>query len=156
MISTKKGIVLAMKKLISVFGYLAYIFLALAMISTAKDEMSNLAENSGLFARKFGIELGIAGLGPLCTVLTIYVAIAVVALLIKMSHAALGSGFCGALNMLFDTVFCIIHGLVIYAFVTDIIPANAGARAYVIALFVVSLLTLFSNGASISKPAAKK
>ena len=142
-----------MKRVISVFGYLAYILLAISMRSTAKSELSAVEENAGLFAKKFGIELEVVELELLCTILSIYAAIAIVALLIKTSHAALGFGLCGALNMLFDFLFCALHGLVLYAFITGEINASKGAYVYMIILFVVSFLTLFSNGASLSKPA---
>lgn len=144
-----------MKRLIAIFGYLAYIILALSMKSTAKAVMSNAEENAGLFEKKFGIELEVVELELLCTILTIYAVIAVVALLIKASHAALGFGFCGALNMLFDTLFCAIHGIVLYLFVTNALHASAGAYICITVLFLLSLIALFSNGASLTKPAAK-
>ena len=156
MISKKKGIVTTMVKIISIFGYLAYFFLALSMRSTAMAEMGNQEENAGLFARKFGIDLEIPELELLCAILAVYAVIAAVALLIKLSHAALGSGFCGALNMLFDLLFCVIHGIILYCFATKELSATGGACAYMAALFVVSLIALFSNGASLSSPSAKK
>lgn len=156
MISKKKGIVTVMIKVISIFGYLAYILLAISMRSTALAEMGNPEENAGLFARKFGIDLEIVELELLCTILAIYAVIAAVALLIKMSHAALGSGFCGALNMMFDLLFCVIHGIILYCFVTNELSATGGACTYMAVLFAVSLIALFSNGASLSRPAAKK
>ena len=121
------------------------------MISTAKADLSATAESADAFAEKFGLEIETAVLGILCTFLIIYVIIATIALLIKVAHAALGFGFCGALSMLFDFIFCIIHGVILYSLVTSDSPALA--IKYLVILFAISLFTLFSNGASLSKPA---
>ena len=143
-----------MKKLIAIFGYLAYILLGISMISTARAELSAPAENAGSFAEKYGLEIEAAVLGVLCTFLIIYVIIASIAFLIKLAHAGLGFGFCGALSMLFDLIFCIIHGVILYSLVTS--GAATSAIMYLAVLFAVSLFTLFSNGASLSKPSGRK
>ena len=142
-----------MKRLIAIFGYLAYIFLGITMLTTARAELSS-PENAGAFAEKFGIEIEAAVLGILCTVLIIYIIVAAIALLIKMSHAASGFGFFGALNMLFDVVFCIVHGAILYSLVTS--DASKSTVTYLAVLFGISIFALFSNGASLSRPAGKK
>ncbi len=143
-----------MKKLIAIFGYLAYILLGISMITTARAELSSPAENAGAFAEKYGIEVEAAVLGILCSFLVIYVITAAIALLIKMSHATSGLGFFGALNMLFDVVFCIIHGVILYFLVMS--DGSRSTITYLAILFAISLFALFSNGASLSKPAGKK
>ena len=141
-----------MKKLIAIFGYLAYIVLGASMISTANTDLkSPSADGASAFTEKFGLEIETAVLGILCTFLVIYVIIATIALLIKVSHAALGFGFFGALSMLFDFIFCIIHGVILYSLVTS--NFQKSAITYLAVLFAISLFTLFSNGASLSKPA---
>ena len=143
-----------MKKLIAIFGYLAYFVLGISMITTANSELNAPLENAGLFADKFGFEIESAFLAVLCTFLTIHVIMAAIAFLIKLGHAGLNIGFCGALSMLFDVIFCIIHGVILYSLISS--SASRTAIIYICALFAISLFTLFSNGASFSKPRAKK
>ena len=143
-----------MKKLIAIFGYLAYIILGFSMLTTARAELSDPAENVGAFAEKFGIEIEAAVLGVLCSFLVIYIGVAAVAMLIKMSHAALGVCFFGALNMLFDIIFCLIHGVILYALITSEAPRST--ITYLAVLFAISLFALFSNGASLSRPSGRK
>ena len=143
-----------MKKLVAIFGYLAYVVLGISMITTAKRELGDPVENAGLFAEKFGLEIEAAVLAVLCTFLTIYVIMAAIAFIIKLGHAGLNMGFFGALSMLFDVIFCIIHGVILYSLMD--FDSSRTALIYLGVLFAISLFTLFSNGASFSKPAAKK
>ena len=143
-----------MKKLIAIFGYLAYVILGISMLSTAKSELGNPEENAGKFAEKFGFEIEHAVLAVLCTFLIIYIIVAAIAFLIKMGHAGLNIGFCGAISMLFDVIFCIIHGVILYSLMTS--GASSTAIFYLVVLFAISLFTLFSNGASFSKPSGAK
>lgn len=145
-----------MKKLIATIGYIAFVLLGISMVTTASAELSNPAENAGAFAAKFGLEIERAVLAVLCTFLAIYIVMASIALLIKIGHGVFNIGICGALSMLFDVLFCIIHGVILYALIKA--SASATAIIYLALLFGASLFALFSNGASISKPAggAKK
>ena len=149
-----KGNIDFMKKLISIFGYLAYVILGVSMITTAKAEIKYPEENAGLFANKFGFDIEPAVLAVICTFLVIYVIIAAIAFTIKLGHAGLNFAFCGALSMLFDVIFCIIHGVILYF----IIQADSSTTAiiYLAVLFAISMFTLFSNGASLTKPVASK
>ena len=143
-----------MKKLIATFGYLAYVLLGISMVTTANAELKSPIENAGLFAGKFGFEIETAVLAVLCTFLVIYVIMAAIALLVKMGHGVLNLGICGALSMLFDVIFCIIHGVILYSLV--VAGASGTAIKYLAIMFAISLFALFSNGASFSKPRAKK